>query len=624
MPRSPPARRLHFLRCMKFRISTPNSLLDLCINLAIALLLTLVLWHVISAVGASLDLAWFASSDETVVVAEVIRFSNFDFHQSFFDMPGTPLMLFGAAEWHLFYTFVSWFHGTGAEANQFTFEHLDQLYRMIRVDNLVFFAISGLLLFRIVSRAVNRFAGAAAAILLLMSSPYEGTVTWIRVEPMSMCFMLAAIVALTEFPSWPASCLAGMLCGFGAACRLHSITASLPLLVLLLIQRNWKSPETYSRNFARATGALAALAFSGALFFFGLFTFLYPRWMDPFPHARALLGNASLAAAALITALVLAYSFRGTRPLVQKIVSPEMILMLVGVALGLTLGIPTAFIRPDAFMQSLNFYSSGVYADPVALHLPFLEKVTSFFTFYLKVILADQATLILFVAGAALILISSRWRALAPYLIVAAGFFLSKPLVMLRAPHHAALWIPFYAIVCSVPFGALGKLMETDRALTRIFASAAAIAALLWLTWELPDSPTNLKATMAGHVERTRNVAAADQWMSSHAGNETTVLVGFYCFDAEIFYGWFRGMDLFPPRVADLGPRQERWWGSPSALKGRSGLTCLGAADMPVLKQQELRQAGEGLEPLRDPRFQMVRSFGQGDSQVDVLRFDFR
>ena len=54
---------------MKFRISSANSWLDLCINLAIALLLAVGLWHVISSLGASLGLAWFASSDETVVVA---------------------------------------------------------------------------------------------------------------------------------------------------------------------------------------------------------------------------------------------------------------------------------------------------------------------------------------------------------------------------------------------------------------------------------------------------------------------------------------------------------------------------------------------------------------------------
>src|SRR5258706_399183 len=47
--------------------------------------------------------SWFFMSDEYVFAAEVIRFSNLDFHQHFFDNPGTPFMMLNAVIWGVVY-----------------------------------------------------------------------------------------------------------------------------------------------------------------------------------------------------------------------------------------------------------------------------------------------------------------------------------------------------------------------------------------------------------------------------------------------------------------------------------------------------------------------------------------
>lgn len=609
---------------MKFRFLQTDNLLNLSTNLAIAVLLASLIWHTTSMLLPSLGIAWFASSDESILLSEVIRFSGLNFYQSFFDMPGTPLMMLGAAEWRLYYSLITLVHSSSTDVNLFTFQHLQQLFTMMRVNSLIFFVISALLLFRIVSKATNRIAGAAAATLLLMNHGYEATVPFVRVEPLAMCFMLGAIVVWTECKTPPGIFCAGLLCGIGAACRLHSLFASLPVLVLLLVFHNWSSARQYSRGFARLAGCLAAGALLGSLLCFCFFALASTPWSRAFPRAYALFAEASLAAALSIVLLGAAYSFPKTRPLVWKTVTPDLFRLLSGAVIGVLLGVPTAFLRIDAFLQSVDFYETRQYLDPVAAQLPLFEKWTSLLRTYWPVIFPDKTAAILFAAGACLLVIVPRWRPLAPYLIVALAFFISRPLGLVRAPHHVALWIPFYAAVSAIPFAILADLAAARSGLLRYLVISATVVALFWLRWELPDSSASLRGTMAGHAERAHNIAAADNWISGHGDKGTSVMVGFYCFDPDIYYAWFRSMGVTVPPLDDVGPQREKWWGNQSALKGRSGLACLAGGDIPVLKEWERRRRGEGLEPLRDSRFHLIQSFGQGPNQIDVLQFDFR
>jgi hypothetical protein len=608
---------------MKSRSFQPDNLLNLFASLAIAVFLGLLIWHTISMLWPSLGIPWFASSDESILLAEVIRFSGFNFYQSFFDMPGTPLMMLGAAEWRLYYTLATFLHGSSADVNVFTFQHLQQLFTWMRVNSLVFFILSALLLFRIVSKATNKYAGAAAATLLLMNSGYETTVPFVRVEPLAMCFMLAAIIALTESKGPLGSLWAGLLCGIGAACRLHSITASLPVLVLLVVFRNWTCAREYSVRFTRLAALLAAAALLGSILSYRLFALVPTPWSRAFPRAYALFAEASWAAGLLVLALVSAYLIPMTRPLVWKAVTPDLLALFAGAGIGVLAGVPTALLRIDAFLQSVDFYETAQYQDPIAAHLPLFEKWTSLFHTYLPIIFPDKFAAALFVAGACLLFIIPRLRSLAPYLMVALAFFVSRPLGLVRGFHHAALWIPFYALVGAIPFAVFADLSAAKKGAARYLIISAAVVALFALRFQAPDSSDMIRGNMAGHGERVRNIASADKWISAHVDKNTPVMAAFYCFDPGTFYVWFRSMGLTVP-ADDPGPPREIWWGNSSALRGRSGVACLGGQDYPVLKQAELLRPGGELDPLRDARFRLVKSFGRGSTQIDIFQFDFR
>lgn len=87
---------------------------------------------------------WFFSSDEYVFAAEAIRFTQGDFRQHFFDMPGTPFMALTALAWRVFYAA---HRITGQPAAQaglgpFTFDHLPALFVLMRATTLLLYGLS--------------------------------------------------------------------------------------------------------------------------------------------------------------------------------------------------------------------------------------------------------------------------------------------------------------------------------------------------------------------------------------------------------------------------------------------------------------------------------------------------
>ena len=196
----------------------------------------------------SLFRSWFFSSDEYVFVAEVIRFLNHDFRQHFFDIPGTPFMFLSAALWALVY---HWQAAVGLLPSEvglqyFTFHHLPALFTMMRGITLVFYLCSIILLFILAAKLTNWVGACVASLVLLVSPTYSYYSSFIRTESMTVCSDSALYCLLTSWHrrveesrrlthSSILIVLAGLCAGLAAASRFHSITASLPLLFLLLI-----------------------------------------------------------------------------------------------------------------------------------------------------------------------------------------------------------------------------------------------------------------------------------------------------------------------------------------------------------------------------------------------------
>ena len=142
---------------------------------------------------------WFLSSDEYVFAAEVIRFSNLDFHQHYFDMPGTPFMMLSTIIWRLVYAcagVLGIYPGSGI--GEFTFQHISGLFILMRATTLACYLISPVLLFMLVSRLCGKGAAAVAALLLVMSPIYASYSSFIRVESLAMVLMLSALLAVNR------------------------------------------------------------------------------------------------------------------------------------------------------------------------------------------------------------------------------------------------------------------------------------------------------------------------------------------------------------------------------------------------------------------------------------------
>jgi hypothetical protein len=190
---------------------------------------------------------WFFNSDEYVLAAEIIRFSNLDFRQHFFDIPGTFFMLLDTSVWTAFYGIeraLGLAPGTGLEA--FTFQHISGLFVLMRATTLGCFLLSAVLLFALAAKLMNPGAGALASLLLLMSPGYASYSSFARTESLAMVLILGAILWLMRgiernpHPSTGPpglrdhSLVAGVLVGLATGARLHSITAALPPLIIML------------------------------------------------------------------------------------------------------------------------------------------------------------------------------------------------------------------------------------------------------------------------------------------------------------------------------------------------------------------------------------------------------
>ena len=604
-------------------ISEPRDVLPKYATAAgIAAYLIFLFWGIGTTLYPTLGMPWFSSSDENIIVTEVIRFSGFDFRQDFFDMPGTPLMLIGAAEWRLYYWAPVILHLSSGGIGLFTSQHMQQLFTLMRWNSFLFYLLSAFLLFRIVWRLTDPYSGAAAATLFLFSPAYAKTVYSLRVEPATLCFMLASILVLTESERALRTLWAGVLGGVAAACRLHSITATLPILTILLFEQTWRRDAAYSPRFRRLLAPLGAATFCGSVVLFYSFHYSSGPLHSRYPLAFALLAKACLGVGIFVAGAAGAYNSRKLRPAAVKTITPELVLLTAGIAVGFLAGTPTVLTRYEALLQSLDFYLGPGYRDAAALQLPFHAQLSSYLSFYLKAIVPDILTFALLAAGTGLVIFGYRRRLFLPYLIVGASFFLTKPLTLARAEHHIALWVPFYVVLCAVPIASVFEALR--RRSNRYIVLGTGLVMLVLLRTGLRDGPSELLNIGAFHAERVRNIEASRRWIPAHTADGASFMIAFYCFGPEIFETWQRDLGVFLPNARVDGRHYQIWWGNQSALKGRSGYACLTPSDIGYMKQWELRTAGEGIDPLHDGRFVLVQSFGKGPNQVDLLQFDMK
>jgi len=558
---------------------------------------------------------WYFSSDEYVFAAEVIRFSHWDFRQHFFDIPGTPFMLLSAVLWSAIYTLAHagrFVPTTGLE--HFTFDHLSGLFILMRSLTLIFFLASLVLTFLVASRLTNSVGGALAALLLATRPVYVQYSSFTRTESLAVCLFLVALLCVLgpgDMGGRRRAFAAGTLAGLAAAARLHSITATIPLLLLFVLL--WRPFGSPSRRIA--------LAWAGAI---GVILLIAAHIVSAAHIAPASLGAMLLVFAGLaIVVAALARVSPRARVLVRSLGSSPSVLLLGGAVLGMGIGMPTIFTQWDHFVQSYVMYTT-TYRDFDRASLSFFEKIWWVFRFYIPVIAPERTALLLLGIGAVAIVLG-RDKRLVAVLVGALSFFVARPLTLRAAPHHVILWLPLFAIVMAYPIAWVWHCRSSTRPAVQRLSWIVALVGMAFLGMlvnELLPTFTAVRRSVMSSEERLRNVAEASDWIGTHTRNDAVIAVAYYCFNAGVFYAWLRVLEVPVPAYVLDGREYVIWWGDRSTLAGKAGYAMATPLDVASLKNRTDEVApGEGTDPFTERRFTPLARFGADGATVTVFRF---
>jgi len=589
----------------------------------------------------SLFRSWFFSSDEYVIVAEIIRFLHLDFRQHFFDMPGTPLMFVSALLWLLIYAFgfVTGLIPKTAGLETFTFGHLPLLFILVRAITLLCALVSIGLVFVLASKVMNRAGAAVAALIVMMSPTYTSYSSFIRVESMAMCLMLGSIlIVLRAIRGAPARgrvgwdirwiLLSGVLAGLAAACRFHSITASVPVLLLLLTIADRK-PPAYPRTLVLAWDVILGLGlFSAAAFAIGIKIGYVPRsrlgrdLLGAWPVAFEKLYPLSIIAAIGLAGVCCLRLIAWKRPSSDRYTHPRILVLAFGCCVGCLVGTPTLLWQYQYFLQSIASYSSG-YFDLDRAGWPLLKNIEWLLKLYLRLIAPDNLTLFLMLCGAGLILIRKD-RVLIPFLAGAALFFVSRPITLIAASHHCILWLPMYAILAGYAVANGYDALQHAGRHAKWIAGAGLAALFIALGYRMSPGPVSVRANSRFTEERMHGIQSATDWVHSNTEPNAVVAISYYCFNSNIFYTWLQQLEVPEPASVWDGRRYLIWWGQHAAVQGLKGYAIAMPQDIQAMKERiDQVSPGQGTDPYHDKGFQRIEAFGTYPNEVDVFRFDF-
>lgn len=161
-----------------------------------------------------------------------------------------------------------------------------------RRTNAVVGALLGMVVFWIGRRLINRVAGVAGALLLIVHPLHVYLSSLAGSDALlALLVALAALVAihLAERPSWPTSTLLGILLGLGASTKLSPLLLAFLVagagLVLLLNGKPWQSESAE----AKQAQDLGWMLLTTPLVAFATFVASYPYlWPDPFGRTKTL------------------------------------------------------------------------------------------------------------------------------------------------------------------------------------------------------------------------------------------------------------------------------------------------------------------------------------------------
>jgi len=600
----------------------------------------------------SLSIPWYYHADEIVYTSEIIKFLELNFNQNFFDIPGTPFMLLSAFLWALWYwaLHLLGFVNDDLGIKLFTFEHISQLYSLMRFLVLVFYATSIFLVYAVGKRLTNSVGGCVAAVLLAFSTPYASYNTFVRTESLGISLMLLAlwlVLDAVEHERLSLFLAAGFLAGIATAARFHFALATLPVILpLILIVRyrkhgsNKGQSDQNSKLFQAVVIVLGGACIVGSVIVLLLQqgaierNFLTDAMLispdDPtLAKSLALMRKLWLLLGAISAALFTAFYIPRLRPWLQWLIRPAIVFILFGFGCGLIAGTPTFLWRGSYLLRSIQFYAD--WTDYDRARLPRILQFLDLYSDYWSITVPNLLTSVLLITGI-LLIIYRQDLLFYPILIGVLMLFISQPILLPVFPHRVIPWLSYSCIVEAYPLAITYQILKNKIRSTQISSESRrliliSIILLLFVNSSFFISKDGVKQTAdkitSVTIPRLSSVSELSQWLENNTSSKSEIFLSYSSFNEPLFYTWMELQGVEIPASFKRSRKYYPWWGDRTSLQNRSGYVVASKQDIDMFKSDwDNKKAGEGVDPFNETRFKHLVKFKGGEFSFVIFKFE--
>jgi Dolichyl-phosphate-mannose-protein mannosyltransferase len=589
----------------------------------------------------TLRLPWWANTEEFPYAQEVVRFLHGDIHQRFFDIPGTPLMFVAAVIFALprwFLSLTSGQHGFGLFSEQ-----MEVLAVIMRLLEVVAFAVSVVLVYLTARRLMSRWAAGFAAAVLATSPVLYTTLGYTRIEAMGVLLVAAGIyvwVRALESRAVTTFLAAGFLAGLAMAARFPLGLATLPAFLLqAAIFPGHLRPSRLKPVLTAVAAAYAAIVVVGGALSLGLalhaisrdgITDAYFISSDngTYPHAWHVIRSIWIFLGAAVVLIAVAGAVPTFRGWLRRRLEGPLLPLVVAFPLGVVVGVPTLWVGSNWFLASIDNFIQRNHAYP--------RTWTAFQTFSLDLFGSGGARSILTLKAPAaepgalfspilvvcfclgVLACFTHRRQILPFVALAIPVGLVAQLGKIEGSRHIAGWLPWFALVCGLGFELATRVVPgRHREVVQAGVAFALIALLL-----IPVS--HFAAPINNHtIEKLPAQRKLNAWIANHVSRSSPILEACCTSaDASAIANWMRqnGVDVPPPRDTVI------WFGQ------RSVVTDLGRGFVVVDRLEygpayvayyQHSDPSEVVDPYHNADFKLVAHYPYQASSIDMFRFDY-
>jgi len=575
-----------FCKAVPYQITFDNTVLAL-----------LIIYSVSIVAYPNLFFPWFINTEEFPYIQEILRFTELDFRQQFFDIPGTPLIFIGSVFWTLFYLICIVFGQADSSMGirYFTFENMQSLYYLMRIISYVFYIISIVLTYKIAQRLTSSLGGLFAALLLALSPIYTLTIQHLRIEPMSLALVLLSIwcvLRAIDNQSYRDYLLSGVFAGLAMAARFPSVLAGLPVAIAY----TFVAPQVFDSKKLQAINRFSFLAITSLLMFGGMVSLLFRfghlhrnlitdvfllTAEGQYPKATQITQNLWLIFLIISVSIFSLYYFPYTRSTVKKLVYSSAAVVISGFCLGLFIGVPTLLWSGNYFLASVENFSNRNqvgqsfirnFGDFLYFYFFGFSEETSLSAFFIPNFTPIQVGIIytfwqalLLIIGIFLI-VRNRNKLLYPILLGAVIGVLSQ-YGKLQTTRHLIAWLPYFLILMALPVSFLFNWFSITFKSRRLLKGFAISMFFLCFITTYKVQANLLQVASYESQEKAILLPQMTQWLRQNVGQEKIFHHCCKVVDEETILDWISRNGILIPEGVRETENSIIWFGNREALE---------------------------------------------------------